>query len=202
MTDQKDGGPDDLPAMHEAVWTCLLRGLRDREAPARHPTCATVGPDGWPEARTLVLRGADRPEATLDLHTDALSAKLAALAAAPRLALHVWDAGPRLQLRLRCGVEVLGDAALLPDAVPARDGPERAALWDGVPDASRGGYGSVPPPGTPLDGALAYSRQPDPRRFVVLRCRVLAIDALHLGAEHRRARFDRADGWAGQWIAP
>ena len=46
----------DLQELQAQVWTRLVRGVRDRRAPSRHPTLATVSPEGKPEARTVVLR--------------------------------------------------------------------------------------------------------------------------------------------------
>ena len=77
-----------------------------------------------------------------------------------------------------------------------------AATWARVPDPSRQSYGTSPAPGTPIAEALAYAKPADPDSFAVLRCAVQAMDIVHLGPQHRRARFDRADGWAGQWLAP
>lgn len=183
----------DLASLHEQVWTRLLRGVHDRHAPARHPTLATIGTDGMPQARTVVLRAADEPGATLDIHTDLYSGKVADLRAVPRAALHVWDPSPHLQLRIQTEVAILSGA-------------EVTDIWARVPETSRLSYGSTPAPGQPIDDALAYEKSPDPASFAVLRLSVLAIDAVHLGPDHRRARFVRADdwpnGWAGQWLAP
>jgi hypothetical protein len=111
--------------MLDLVWTHLLRGVAERDHPARHPTLATAGPNG-PEARTLVLRGADRGLSRLELHTDGTSAKVAQIAAEPRVALHVRVPEDRLQISLRARAEVLpGDAALfarLPPEVRANYG--------------------------------------------------------------------------------
>jgi len=77
-----------------------------------------------------------------------------------------------------------------------------AEAWARVPDPSRQSYGTRPAPGTPIAVALEYDKPADPASFAVLRCAVQAMDIVHLGPQHRRARFDRADGWAGQWLAP
>lgn len=171
------------------VWTRLVRGVHDRHAPARHPTLATIGPDGRPQARTVVLRAADRASACLDVHTDIHSAKVSELRTDPRAMLHVWDPGPHLQIRIEAEVAILSGA-------------EVADTWDRVPEPSRLAYGSTPAPGTPIEDALGYEKSPERAAFAVLRLSVQAIDALHLGADHRRARFDRGDDWAGQWLAP
>lgn len=179
----------DLADLHAQVWVRLVRGLRDRRAPTRHPTLATVGLDGKPQARTVVLRAADKALGTLDIHTDLRSTKVSELRQTPHAALHVWDEAARLQLRLEATVTLL-------------HGPEATAFWSNVPDASRLSYGSQPAPGQPIAEALGYTRQPDPASFAVLRLTVQTIDALHLGPNHRRARFDRDADWSGTWLAP
>ena len=189
MTSDPHPWATSLDTLHAQVWTLLLRGVKDRHAAARHPTFATMSPDGWPEARTVVLRAADPVAGTLDIHTDLRSAKVAALRGTPRAALHVWDASAHLQTRLTAIVTVL-------------TGDEVAAIWAKVPDPSRQSYGTTPAPGLPIAFDLAYAKEPDAASFAVLRCAVRTIDAVHLGPSHRRARFERASAWAGQWLAP
>ena len=179
----------DLSQLYAEVWTRLTRGVHDRHAPARHPTLATVSPEGRPQARTVVVRATDKVAGTLDIHTDIQSAKVQELRATPFAALHVWDASAPLQLRLETRVTIL-------------TGQDVAAIWAGGPAASRMSYGSSLAPGQPIVQAPAYSKEPDPSCFAVLRLTVSTTDALHLGPNHRRARFDRTDGWAGEWLAP
>ena len=189
MTTDPHPWASSLDGLHTQVWQRLLRGVGDRHAPARHPTFATVSPDGWPEARTVVLRAADKAGAMVEVHTDLHSAKVAALRANDRAALHIWEASAHLQIRLAVTVTILsGDAV--------------ADIWAKVPDPSRQSYGTSPPPGQPIDAALAYQKPGDAASFAVLRCAVQAMDVVHLGPQHRRAAFTRADGWAGQWLAP
>jgi len=179
----------DLSLLHAQVWARLIRGVNDRHAPARHPTLATVTADGAPQARTVVLRAADAAAGTLDLHTDLRSAKVTELMRQPLAALHIWDSGAHLQTRITARVDILS-------------GPAVADLWSRVPDASRQSYGTQPAPGQPISAALDYEKRPDANSFAVLRCHVQALDVLHLGPSHCRARFDRADGWSGIWLAP
>lgn len=176
-----------LSGLHDQVWQRLLRGVADRRAPARHPTLATVGLDGGAEARTVVLRAVDRSAGTLEIHTDALSGKVAELQRQPRAALHVWDSRVRLQMRLRVTVAFL----------------ETANRWQRIPPASRLAYGGEPAPGSPLRSPHDYRETTDPARFLVLSCKLRELDVLHLGGErHRRARFDRVDDFVGVWLAP
>ena len=178
-----------LETLYAQVWTCLIRGVHDRRAPARHPVLATVSEQGMPRARTVVLRRADRAAGSLDIHTDIHSAKVAELRKMPFAALHVWDGAAHLQLRLEAEVAILA-------------GPEVIDIWARVPEPSRLSYGSEPAPGQPIASALAYVKSPDPASFAVLRLSVDAVDVVHLGESHRRARFERQDEWHGQWLAP
>lgn len=190
MTTDPHGWAATLETLYAQVWVRLVRGVGDRHAPARNPTFATVSPDGgWPEMRTVVLRAADPEAGTLDFHTDLRSPKVAALRSASRAGLHVWDQSAHLQIRIDVTVKILTGAKV-------------AAIWARVPDPSRQSYGTMPAPGQPIADALAYDKCPDAASFAVLRCTVRAIDALHLGPQHRRARFEAENLWAGQWLAP
>ncbi len=179
----------DLVPLYAEVWTRLTRGVHDRHAPARHPTLATVTPQGRPRARTVVLRAADKATGTLDIHTDLRSSKIADLRATPFAELHVWDTSAHLQLRIEAHVKILS-------------GEEVQATWRAIPEASRLSYGSDPAPGQPIARSLDYTKTSDPDSFVVLRLVVDSVDALHLGQNHRRAKFDRHDSWAGIWLVP
>ena len=106
MTADPHSWARELVTLHDHAWQRLLRGVHDRHAPARHPTLATVTPDGLPAARTVVLRAADQSAGRLELHTNLHSAKIADLRATPVAALHVWDNGSRLQIRLEADVAI------------------------------------------------------------------------------------------------
>lgn len=189
MTTDPFAWAQSLDTLLDQVWTRLSRGVQDRHAPARHLTLATVTAQGQPQARTVVLRAANKAEGSLRVYTDLHSAKVAELRVTPFAALHVWDSSAHLQTRIAASVTIL-------------TGPDVAALWDKVPEHARTAYGSTPPPGTPVPGALDYTKTPDAASFAVLHLTIDSIDVVHLGPEHRRAEFRRADGWAGQWLAP
>lgn len=178
-----------LDTLFDQVWSRLSRGVHDRHAPARHPTLATVSTDGRPQARTVVVRAADKVAGTVRVYTDLQSHKVAELRATPFAALHVWESSAHLQIRLAASVTIA-------------TGPEVAELWRKVPDHARMAYGSAPPPGTPVQESLGYSKTPDPQAFAVLHLAIDSMDVVHLGPNHRRATFCRDNGWAGQWLAP
>lgn len=189
MTDDLHPWAESLASLHAEVWQRLGRGVADPRAPARHPTLGTIDAEGRPQMRTVVLRAAEAGAARLRIYTDSASAKVAELRATPFASLHIWEPRARLQMRLSARVDMLrGDTV--------------RAMWDSMPEHSRLSYGCTPPPGTPIDTALAYTKAPDPAAFVVLELQLDEIEALHLGPVHRRARFLRAQGWQGQWLSP
>lgn len=172
-----------LAALLDEVWRRLEAG----EGAARHPVLATAG-DGGPEVRTVVLRAADRAVATLEIHTDAVSPKVAQLRRRPRAAILVWDAEAALQTRLHTRVSV-------------RSGASAATVWSKVPAKARLRYGGTPP-GTPIETPESAEQTGALDRFAVLRAHVYRIDVLHLGRHHRRALYAAENGFAGRWIAP
>lgn len=178
-----------LDGLWGRMWQTLGRGVADGKHPARLPTFATVSPDGWPEARSVVLRSATQEDGTVSVQTDLTSSKMTSLRASPRAALHVWDRKQALQIRLQTEVTVEhGDTV--------RD------IWAAVPDVGRQSYGITPPPGTAISDALDYVKAPDPATFAVLTCQIVQVDLVHLGDDHRRAGYTRTGDWAGQWLSP
>ncbi|MEM1302349.1 MAG: pyridoxamine 5'-phosphate oxidase family protein [Pseudomonadota bacterium] len=170
------------------IWQMLGRGTADRRAAARHPVLATMSDDG-PEMRILVLRKASRSANTLTLYTDADTPKVAELTKDPRCAVHIWDGKAQIQLRFRASVAM---------------SPGSKEVWDGMPEGAREVYGVTPAPGTPIDGAEAFTREPDYSKFLELTLHLREIDYTNLSTTpHRRAQFSHGkDGWKGQWVAP
>lgn len=179
----------DLGAFLNGAWSHLEHGVAQATSLARYPTFATVSPDGMPQARTVVLRGADRDRGRLEVQTDIETEKVTALRHNPTAALHVWLPEADLQIRLTARVTILTGAAV-DDA------------WARVPATSRVSYGTEPLPGTPIVQVYAYEKPANRSRFAVLDCQLTQIDLVHLDTRHRRAAFSVTDGWRGKWLAP
>lgn len=181
--------PNNLADFLDLGWQRLTRGVADRHAAARHPIFATVSPNGQPEARTVVLRGASRADGTLEVHTDGGSDKVKSLRASPRAQLMVWDEKAKLQIRLSTRVTI-------------HQGEDVADRWKNVPDGSRIAYGASPNPGTLIPNAHAYTKLASCAWFTVLTCHVESIELMQLIDPHRRAVFKANDGWVGEWRVP
>jgi pyridoxamine 5'-phosphate oxidase len=183
---------DDLAATRAHAFALLARGVADRRSAFHTPTLATIGADGAPRLRTLVLRAFDAPTRTLRLHTDTRAAKAAELAADPRAALHVYDAQAQIQLRL-AGRARLHAADALADAA-----------WDASREFSRMCYAIERPPGTPVPTPPPAPQDAAAGRanFAALTLRFDTLEWLWLDATgHRRARFT-FDPEAATWLVP
>jgi hypothetical protein len=189
---------DDLAAARAEAFALLARGVADRRHPFHTPTLATLGLDGAPRARTLVLRGFDAPSRTLRLHSDARSDKVAELARDPRAALHLYDAGGKVQIRLEGTAQVHRDDALA------------EAAWAASRPFSRMCYAIEPAPGTPI-AAPPPAPRPDPGdeaagrvHFSAITLTFARMEWLWLAAEgHRRALFTwTPDGAEATWLVP
>jgi hypothetical protein len=189
----------------DALWQRLGRATRDRRSAWHTPVVATVGADGQPSARVMVLRGVDRAGGMLRLHTDLRTAKVGEIAANPRVALLFYDAGAKLQLRLE------GDARI------EAGGPAADQAWAATRLLGRRCYTAPVAPGTPADGPVSglppalEGREPTPEEsesgrphFSVLLVQARALEFLYLAMTgHVRARFEATpEGWAGRFLIP
>ena len=170
-------------------WAQISRGKADKKSPARHPTFVTSSGDGFPNARTLVLRRSDRKNNQLEFHTDTASSKILALEENPRAGIHIWLPKAQLQIQMDVVVEVKVGDITIPN-------------WRNVPTNSRVAYGTIPRPGTVIGSSLAYVHAPDQKRFAVLVCDIQSIQLLLLGVKHIRAYYKKTTNWQGEWLSP
>ncbi len=129
------------------------------------------------------------------LHTDLRSGKLTDIAHTPRVAVHVYDARAKLQIRLSAKAQMhAGDAV-------AR------AAWLASAPSSRANYAISPAPGSevieppqaPVPDEAGYTN------FAVIAVTFDTLEWLYLHhSGHRRARFSWADGNAlhSTWLVP
>ncbi len=190
---------DDLGATLAEAWRLLKRGVADRRSGFHTPALATLGSDGAPSVRTVVLRAADPATRTLRFHTDIRSAKFEEIGAEPRVAMHFYDAGKKIQLRV--------------SGLASRHRSDRLAglAWDATRPFSRLCYQAelapgevvVRPPVSRMDAnaeVTALARD----NFAAVSVAIREIEWLYLAAQgHRRARFAwQADQLQADWLAP
>jgi len=183
---------NDLAAARDHAFALLAQGATNRRSVFHTPTLATIGADGAPSLRTLVLRGFDPATRTLRLHTDARAAKAAEILTNPRVALHAYDPAAQLQLRLT------GHATLHRDDALADAG------WAASRDFSRMCYAIADGPGTPAPAPPSAPQDAVSGRahFSVIALRFDMLEWLWLDAAgHQRARFTFAPDRAA-WLVP
>jgi pyridoxamine 5'-phosphate oxidase len=189
---------NDLALSFERAVDLLVRGAHDRHSAAHTPAIATVGLDGAPRLRTVVLRRFDRASMTAWFHSDVRSSKVAELRAHPAIGLLVYDRGHKIQLRLSGeGVLHTGDAVT-------------EDHWARTSPQGRRTYGVAPGPGALIehpgqaDESIDVAGPAQQReQFVVVEMVASRLEWLYLShAGHRRASFERADGWSGHWQSP
>ena len=176
--------------IRHSIWTELQRATQDRHSEWRTPVLATVGKDGAPDARTVVLRHADAKLSCLHIYTDNRSPKVTDLADQPNAMLVFWSKRLNWQLRVRVHMSV------------QTAGPQVDAVWARVSQsAAAGDYLSSSAPGDRLpDAAAPITDSTQPHHLAILVAQVQEIDWLELARSgHRRALLG-ADTW--EWRVP
>lgn len=190
---------NDLAASADAAWQVVAAGVGDIRAPWHLPTIATVDRHGAARLRTVVLRGCDPAMRRIRFHTDNRSAKAGELAADPRIAVHAYDAGLKLQIQLAGRAEIV-----------SAEGAGRAA-WDSARLGSRACYAVAPGPGATIASGGAYAMPADEAgilagsvHFAMIEVTVDRLEWLQLHeAGHRRAMFGWTGArWDGRWLVP
>lgn len=190
-------GGMNLPELHTLIWDELCRGASPARSPFTIWQLATVGLDGAPQLRSIVLREANISAGTLCFHTDLRSPKLAEIGADGRVAMLAVDLDRHLQLRLNGVAQVVQDATRI------------RGMWTGARPHTLILYKTPHAPGTPIaqpeEGHVREQDRGDGfENFALVEVRLERIEWLDLAPnQHRRARFERGQvPWQGQWIAP
>jgi pyridoxine/pyridoxamine 5'-phosphate oxidase len=171
----------------QRIWTELQRATVDRHHEWRTPVLATICPEGVPQARTVVLRGADANASQIVFFTDSRSPKVTELRAAPAAAFVFWS--QRLSWQLRVQVQSQVHIA----------GPRVEEAWARVSQsAAAGDYLAARAPGSALHPTAVAER--GSHHLAVVTAHVEQMDWLELAREgHRRARVV---GSTLEWLVP
>jgi pyridoxamine 5'-phosphate oxidase len=191
---------NDLTETLAESWRLIARGVADRRSAFHHPTVATIGLDGRPRLRTVILRACDVSHRRLRFHTDVRSEKVEEIQHDPRVSLHFYDPSSKIQLRLD-GAATANTGNAVADAA-----------WAESRDFSRQTYGIAPGPGTVIAAGADFTL-PEPSHdatapgrvnFCAVTVEIESLEWLYLAsAGHRRALFRWDSGAAkGQWLAP
>lgn len=178
---------DSLTAIEDALWRELEAAAHALDHPWHTAVLATTDGEVG-DARTVLLRSAERASGELRLYTDARAGKVAQIARHPVGTLVLWSPALSWQLRLRVRLQV------------STDGLAVSSAWAQLrtTTVSRE-FLSALAPGSVLDG-VAPARG-ERTHFALIEAQVAAIDWLEMHDDgHRRARF--AVGAAPHWLQP
>ena len=129
----------DLEAVLDHGFGLIAKSVRARAAPMHTPVVSTIGRDGRPRSRVVVLRAFDLQTRVLRFHTDIRSEKYHELSADPRIALLFYDPAEKIQLRVE------GQATL------HRDDDIGDAAWAASQAMSKLCYATEPGPGREIE---------------------------------------------------
>ncbi len=194
----KDLEATDLDATLEEAWRILSEGARKAASPYHIINVATLGADGTPRIRSVVLRGFDKATRTLRFHTDIRSRKAAEITASRAVSVHVYAKDEKIQLRMSCRATIHHD-----------DEVSRGA-WRATRMMSRECYSQHEAPGTSIASpeSVAFDESENLEgayvNFAAVLAKIETLEWLYLSAAgHRRARFDWRDSVPSQvWLAP
>ncbi len=197
----------DFPAIWHAVSQQILSATKGRGHPWHLMSLATISPDGFPEARTVVLREFEPEKPALWFHTDARSPKVLGLEISDGdIELMMYDPKQRRQLRCR-GKAILHHAD------------HRARMrWDESKETSRRCYMAGVGPSQKVDSRETTlseefthkvpnhaEAEPGFTHFTAVECRINRIDVLQLnafGGERCYLHFKQGELEKGEWLAP
>jgi pyridoxine/pyridoxamine 5'-phosphate oxidase len=199
------------------IWACLEEGAAPGRSPFTLVQSGTIGLDGAPQLRTVVLRQVRSDQNAVWFHSDARSPKVSELRADPRISLLAYDPQSQLQIRLE-GVASISD-----------DEAERRRMWTSSKAHTLVLYACMLTPSTAIaspemayptgssavtahdDGATNAPANAAPAitdpgyaNFSLIRVSIERFDALHIKREgHQRAMFTYNDSaWQGSWLVP
>ncbi|WP_420460601.1 pyridoxamine 5'-phosphate oxidase family protein [Neolewinella sp.] len=184
------------------AWDLILAGADSGDHPFGLTYVASVGGQGVPRQRTVVLRSADRKLAELRTYTDRRSIKAHELKANNLVSYLFWDPDTRIQFSGH------GPTHWLPRA-------EAREVFNQLPKHGRKAYATQQPPSTPLeraddglppDWAELSQQQTDyaVANFGVLVTRIQYADVLRLDREQnlRLTASRSGNDWTLRWIVP
>lgn len=178
------------------IWSAFDKATKSR-SPLNLLQFASIGVDGAPQVRTVVLRRYDGEAATLSFTTDVRSQKIAEIRADPRVSFLGYDSEASIQYRAS------GTAIVVTDET------EKLTVWHSLKGPTREMFNAPVAPSTvingPADGqSVALEEREAFQHFALVTVTVTRLERLKLtSAPHERVAFDRvADQWKQQWLAP
>lgn len=192
----------DLTMIDREAWDALAAAAADPRLPFRYLTLASLGRCQFPEARTVVLRSANRATRVLEFHTDTRSPKWRELKDNGNSTILGYSDALKLQLRLRGDMELAPPGSLQADKIWSRLPPHTRATYQGGPPGDE-----LRPENDPVSQAqVSETAEAGRDRFGVLFFKALSLDWCRLERDNNlRARFSYGDNGelnGASWVEP
>ena len=166
----------------------LAGAIVHKKHPFRYFTLTTVGKEGSPHSRTVVLRGVESDPFTIKVYTDTRSAKVQQLIQDPRAALLFYDSSQLLQLSIKAQLLSATDAE---------------STFAAMTEPMKKDYSSTLAPGTPIEGPDQVTYNFNQGYFTILTFEVISLEYLKLKRpNHLRIRFSAEENWKGVFLTP
>nr|WP_246827126.1 pyridoxamine 5'-phosphate oxidase family protein [Rhizobium binae] len=189
----------DLTDIDASAWAELETAAANPQSAFRYLNLCSVDTEMRPQARMVVLRGADRSVRRLEFHTDSRSSKWLELSANPHVTVLGFSAESRLQLRLQGKVELHGPGSGGADAAWNRLAAQTRMTYVGGPPGQERAFETI-------DMAEPAAEVEAKARFGLLIFRARTLDWFQLRQQdNRRALFcyDEAGALSScRWLNP
>ena len=200
----KEANWNTLDGVLNLSWQMLNRGATHFNDPFHWPVLGTTSKEG-PSLRCVILREFSMTDRILICHSDARAEKIQEISSSPRVSWLFYHPQKKVQLRIS------GHATLHADDQFADE------QWAAIKATTRLNYGTVEPPGTPVDNPspglpdfflhkvpTLFETEKVRRNFIAIACRFDTMDCLVLQVlGNRRARFDWDEtGLNARWLIP
>ena len=187
------------------IWKSLTLGAKDRRHAFHNPVFGTLGIDGRPKLRTVILRRYLNDERKLVFHTDIRARKIDQIKAEPNIEWLFYDAKNKLQLRVEATANVLMDGELY------------ETQWENTQLLSRRCYMGEKPSGVSQKATSGMpeeiiKKQPEleesevgKQNFAVVTTRINSIDCLELDFLGNRRSFffwNESGELETKWLTP
>lgn len=183
-----------LDVVFQRIWSDLAIPVGAERNPFRLMQLATIGPQGWPKCRTVVLRSVDQNAGTLCFYADQRSALCAQLLADERVALTALSPCGVMQVRIEGAANLVDDLA------------QRQHCWQQARDRTQALFRHGGIPGQIIDTPeqACEHLQEGFKHFAIIRVQMKSLEWLDLSRTiHQRARFVRQQAhWQSSWCAP
>ena len=189
----------ELEKILETAWILIEEGVTNGNSAFHTPTVASIGDNGYPSVRTMVLRGVDIPKRFIDLHTDRRAPKYIELSKCPQSSVHFYDLSSKTQITLRTTATLHHNDSL------------SAKAWASSKPSSRLCYTAINGPGANVEAPPAAPTNADAietsgyDNFCLIQANIQTLEWLRLfPTGHQRAIFTWSDQGEekAQWIAP